>query len=99
MQVEYVGVFADDGVELADGQWIDGHTPTEVSEDLARGLLAQTVNWVAADDEAKAIAAELEPPVADEPVKPKRHRKTISKTPTQEDAPAAGADDATEASA
>jgi len=62
MQVKYVGVFADDGVELADrlgGQWFNGHEATDVSAELAAQLLAQPLNWEPADTEAEDLAQKL----------------------------------------
>jgi hypothetical protein len=58
----------------------------DVTADQARHRLVQAANWVPADDEAKAIAAELqaaaEPsPEVKAPTNPKRTRKPKPATP------------------
>jgi hypothetical protein len=55
MKVRYIGPYADDGVELHDGTWFDGHVDTEVPAELAASLLEQTGTWEPADDEALAL--------------------------------------------
>lgn len=72
MKVRYIGLYADDGVELHDGTWFDGNVDTDVAdlgEDRVRGLLGQPTNFVPADAEAEALLADLEPesPLADDP--------------------------------
>jgi hypothetical protein len=62
MQVKYTGRFADDGVELHEregGTWFAGHEPVDVTPELAARLLEQTENFEPADDEARALVAEL----------------------------------------
>ncbi len=82
MKVRYIGRFADDGVELADGRWFDGNVDTDVDEETAVGLLAQAENWEPADDEARALLAPIEP--AQEPAPPAPPAKASAPVTTTE---------------
>jgi hypothetical protein len=73
MKVRYVGVFADEGVELHEregGIWFPGHEAVDVGEDLARRLLEQKVNFEPADEDATTLLASLEASELDEEPEP-----------------------------